>query len=551
MTQEMMASEGISHRFDGARRAARSFSGPLEKAAGFTVDPAAPQKRQQPDTAAEPDAKARGVLAAWQSSAFRGWTIIEKRLDRARVIQTLIAQLVAEDLKPKVLILAADDISRGQWLRLLAANTNTCSTWEVLTNDTLLAEHNRVGAEFVVVADEVDAYLSSNLVAAISDVRAVLGLCASPRGLSNASLLAKKIGRALVPLSDATALNMSPLAKSHDDTAAKSGQLDADEVREQLITIEEPTQPLKAYLSDIRKIALLTADEEIELAKRIECGLYVEQLLADTSSRGTKLPVQRRRDLQWILRDGQRAKNHFIEANLRLVVSLAKRYSSQIDIMDAIQEGNLGLIRAVEKFDFTKGYKFSTYATWWIRQAITRAIADTSRIIRIPVHLFESDSRVLAEWRRQSSESSRPSAASIAAALDEDPNSIETVLSRHQAPYSLELLIDRGFDLTDPEIEAMTQEGLVYSELRERLHRVLDTLTDREAGIIRLRFGLTDGLPHTLDEIGSVYGVTRERIRQIETKAMSKLRHPLRSGYIRDFFEGIPDPDLVTDDSKV
>ncbi|MGE2715188.1 sigma-70 family RNA polymerase sigma factor [Mycolicibacterium litorale] len=516
------------------------------------MDPAEPPKGQQPGTAAEHYTKARGILAAWQRSAFRGWTIVEKRLDRARVIDALIAQFVAEDLKPKVLILAADDISRGQWLRLLAANSNPCAAWEVLTNDTLLAEHNRVAAEFVVVADEVDAYLSANLVAAISDVRAVLGLCASPRGLTNTPLLAKRIGRALVPLSEAIALDMSPLDKPHDDTAAKTGpRLDADEVREQLVTTEEPTKPLKAYLSDIRKIALLSAEEEIDLAKRIECGLYVGQLLADMASRGVKLPVQQRRDLQWILRDGQRAKSHFIEANLRLVVSLAKRYSSQIDIMDAIQEGNLGLIRAVEKFDFTKGYKFSTYATWWIRQAITRAIADTSRLIRIPVHMFESDSRVLAEWRRQSSEGPRPSAISIAAALDEDPDSVDAVLRRHHAPYSLELLIDRGFDLTDPEIEAIAHEAFAYSELQEWLHRALETLADREAGVIRLRFGLTDGLPHTLDEIGSIYGVTRERIRQIEAKAMLKLRHPFCSDLVRDFFEGVPDPSLVTDDSKL
>jgi RNA polymerase primary sigma factor len=240
--------------------------------------------------------------------------------------------------------------------------------------------------------------------------------------------------------------------------------------------------------------------------------------------------------MHWIARDGERARGHFLAANLRLVVSLAKRYSGRIEIMDAIQEGNLGLIRAVDKFDYTKGNKFSTYATWWIRQSITRAIADQANLIRIPVHLVESDNPVIAERRRRVREHESTAAADIASALDLNLSDVELAMARHQQPLSLEVLAELGVDMAEPD-ECVIDQQVIFTSLQDQLQSVLESLKERESGVVRLRFGLDDDVPRTLDEIGQVYGVTRERIRQIESKTMTKLRHPTRSQVLLDYLE--------------
>ena len=301
---------------------------------------------------------------------------------------------------------------------------------------------------------------------------------------------------------------------------------------------------VRAYLKQIGKVALLNAEEEVELAKRIEAGLYSTQKLAELAEQGVKLPVQQRRDLQWICRDGERAKNHLLEANLRLVVSLAKRYTGRgMAFLDLIQEGNLGLIRAVEKFDYTKGYKFSTYATWWIRQAITRAMADQARTIRIPVHMVEVINKLARVQRQMLQDLGRePTPEELAAELDMTPDKVVEVQKYGREPISLSTPLgedgDSEFgDLIEDSEAIVPADAVSFTLLQEQLESVLDTLSEREAGVVRMRFGLSDGQPKTLDEIGKVYGVTRERIRQIESKTMSKLRHPSRSQVLRDYLD--------------
>lgn len=485
--------------------------------------------------------RARSIIAAWQLASFRGWAICEKRLDRARIVQTLIAQLREDGVKLNVLILAADNIAARQWSRFVEGVGETASDWSVRTPDTLLCGDDRVPASWVVIADEIDVYLTSDLIAAVAGTRALLGLCSSPRGLSDVPHLRKHIGRALAP-APPTSLDMQPLLESLRAPSNLDRSEDVDEPREQVISVDQYKSSLAVYLKEMQKVPLLSELEEVELAKRIEAGLYAMQLMADIKARGTKLPAEQRRDMLWICRDGARAKVHFIEANLRLVVSIAKRYAARFEFSDAIQEGNIGLIRAVEKFDYLKGYKFSTYATWWIRQAITRAIADQANLIRIPVHQFETDNVVLAEARRQSREHPNPTVRDIADALDIASSEVEEVLSRHRQAYSLELMLCEGFDLSDPE-DGDIHEQVVFSLLRDHLQAVLDTLSEREAGVVRLRFGLFDGQPHTLDEIGGIYGVTRERIRQIESKAMTLLREPPRSEALRAYLDHIAAPE--------
>ena len=295
---------------------------------------------------------------------------------------------------------------------------------------------------------------------------------------------------------------------------------------------------VRAYLKQIGKVALLNAEEEVELAKRIEAGLYATQKVAEMTDRGEKLPVQQRRDMQWICRDGERAKNHLLEANLRLVVSLAKRYTGRgMAFLDLIQEGNLGLIRAVEKFDYTKGYKFSTYATWWIRQAITRAMADQARTIRIPVHMVEVINKLGRIQRELLQDLGREATPEeLAKEMDITPEKVLEIQQYAREPISLDQTIgDEGDSQLGDFIE--DSEAVSFTLLQDQLQSVLETLSEREAGVVRLRFGLTDGQPRTLDEIGQVYGVTRERIRQIESKTMSKLRHPSRSQVLRDYLD--------------
>ncbi|MBY0443398.1 MAG: RNA polymerase sigma factor [Mycobacteriaceae bacterium] len=301
---------------------------------------------------------------------------------------------------------------------------------------------------------------------------------------------------------------------------------------------------VRAYLKQIGKVALLNAEEEVELAKRIEAGLYASQLMTEVSERGEKLPAAQRRDMVWICRDGDRAKNHLLEANLRLVVSLAKRYTGRgMAFLDLIQEGNLGLIRAVEKFDYTKGYKFSTYATWWIRQAITRAMADQARTIRIPVHMVEVINKLGRIQRELLQDLGRePTPEELAKEMDITPEKVLEIQQYAREPISLDQTIgDEGDsqlgDFIEDSEAVVAVDAVSFTLLQDQLQSVLETLSEREAGVVRLRFGLTDGQPRTLDEIGQVYGVTRERIRQIESKTMSKLRHPSRSQVLRDYLD--------------
>nr|WP_205863604.1 RNA polymerase sigma factor [Planosporangium mesophilum] len=301
---------------------------------------------------------------------------------------------------------------------------------------------------------------------------------------------------------------------------------------------------VRAYLKQIGKVPLLNAEQEVDLAKRIEAGLYAAERLRAAEENGEDLGTTMRRDLLWISRDGERAKNHLLEANLRLVVSLAKRYTGRgMAFLDLIQEGNLGLIRAVEKFDYTKGYKFSTYATWWIRQAITRAMADQARTIRIPVHMVEVINKLGRIQRELLQDLGRePTPEELAKEMDITPEKVLEIQQYAREPISLDQTIgDEGDsqlgDFIEDSEAVVAVDAVSFSLLQDQLQQVLQTLSEREAGVVRLRFGLTDGQPRTLDEIGQVYGVTRERIRQIESKTMSKLRHPSRSQVLRDYLD--------------
>ncbi|MCL8024321.1 RNA polymerase sigma factor [Nocardioides sp. BSK12Z-4] len=310
---------------------------------------------------------------------------------------------------------------------------------------------------------------------------------------------------------------------------------------EQTVTVAGATaDPVKDYLKQIGKVPLLNAEMEVELAKRIEAGLFADEKLA----KGGRIKADLLEELEWIADDGRRAKNHLLEANLRLVVSLAKRYTGRgMLFLDLIQEGNLGLIRAVEKFDYTKGYKFSTYATWWIRQAITRAMADQARTIRIPVHMVEVINKLARVQRQMLQDLGRePTPEELATELDMTPEKVIEVQKYGREPISLHTPLgedgDSEFgDLIEDSEAIVPADAVSFTLLQEQLHAVLDTLSEREAGVVSMRFGLTDGQPKTLDEIGKVYGVTRERIRQIESKTMSKLRHPSRSQVLRDYLD--------------
>jgi RNA polymerase primary sigma factor len=345
-------------------------------------------------------------------------------------------------------------------------------------------------------------------------------------------------------------------AEGDDDTATKpaaadealpTGALvlsivdDDDDVPVYSSTITGATaDPVKDYLKQIGKVALLNAAEEVELAMRIEAGLFAEDKLANTES----LSPQAKRELQWVAKDGQRAKSHLLGANLRLVVSLAKRYTGRgMQFLDLIQEGNLGLIRAVEKFDYTKGFKFSTYATWWIRQAITRAMADQARTIRIPVHMVEVINKLARVQRQMLQDLGRePTPEELSRELDMTPEKVIEVQKYGREPISLHTPLgedgDSEFgDLIEDTEAVVPADAVGFTMLQKQLESLLDSLSEREAGVIRMRFGLGDGMPKTLDQIGDTFGVTRERIRQIESKTMAKLRHPSRSQSLRDYLE--------------
>ncbi|AIE82150.1 RNA polymerase sigma factor [Actinotignum schaalii] len=346
-------------------------------------------------------------------------------------------------------------------------------------------------------------------------------------------------------------------ADKETDSAAKTGTTgrnsrggftvkdsdDSDEPAVRVHVAGATADPVKDYLKQIGKVPLLNAAEEVELAKRIEAGLYAQHLL-DQGNLDKEKDHAYIRELRIISRDGKHAKNHLLEANLRLVVSLAKRYTGRgMLFLDLIQEGNLGLVRAVEKFDYAKGYKFSTYATWWIRQAITRAMADQARTIRIPVHMVEVINKLARVQRQMLQELGRePTTEELAKELDMTEEKVVEVQKYGREPISLHTPLgedgDSEFgDLIEDSEAVVPADAVGFTLLQEQLHRVLDTLSEREAGVVSMRFGLTDGQPKTLDEIGKVYGVTRERIRQIESKTMSKLRHPSRSQVLRDYLE--------------
>ena len=354
------------------------------------------------------------------------------------------------------------------------------------------------------------------------------------------------------PSADATAVGpgaagarvvkLSPDAAAEDEEIFVFGGGDDDlpAAQVQVAVAGATADPVKDYLKQIGKVPLLNAEQEVELAKRIEAGLFAEEKLAG----GTRLTEEQQLDLEWIAGDGRRAKDHLLEANLRLVVSLAKRYTGRgMLFLDLIQEGNLGLIRAVEKFDYTKGYKFSTYATWWIRQAITRAMADQARTIRIPVHMVEVINKLARVQRQMLQDLGRePTPDELAVELDMTPEKVIEVQKYGREPISLHTPLgedgDSEFgDLIEDTGAIQPGEAVSFTLLQEQLHSVLDTLSEREAGVVSMRFGLTDGQPKTLDEIGKVYGVTRERIRQIESKTMSKLRHTSRSDVLRDYLD--------------
>ena len=347
---------------------------------------------------------------------------------------------------------------------------------------------------------------------------------------------------------DADVSDIPEDAVEADDTEADTDERagfvitgeDDDAPAQQVVTAGATADPVKDYLKQIGKVALLNAEQEVDLAKRIEAGLFAEEKLAA----GDRLAPKARRELEWIANDGRHAKNHLLEANLRLVVSLAKRYTGRgMLFLDLIQEGNLGLIRAVEKFDYTKGYKFSTYATWWIRQAITRAMADQARTIRIPVHMVEVINKLARVQRQMLQDLGRePTPEELAKELDMTPEKVVEVQKYGREPISLHTPLgedgDSEFgDLIEDSEAVVPADAVGFTLLQEELSKVMDTLSDREAGVVGMRFGLTDGQPKTLDEIGRVFGVTRERIRQIESKTMSKLRHPSRSQVLRDYLD--------------
>ncbi|MGY1711568.1 RNA polymerase sigma factor [Geodermatophilus sp. SYSU D00758] len=380
------------------------------------------------------------------------------------------------------------------------------------------------------------------LTAVATEDSAVAVVDAGPEGL--------KLDETVVAGPDGVAEGAAVEGEAAEEADAADFEWDDEEESEALRQARKDAEltasadSVRAYLKQIGKVALLNAEEEVDLAKRIEAGLYGAERLRQAEEEGQKLSPQMRRDLNWIVRDGERAKNHLLEANLRLVVSLAKRYTGRgMAFLDLIQEGNLGLIRAVEKFDYTKGYKFSTYATWWIRQAITRAMADQARTIRIPVHMVEVINKLGRIQRELLQDLGRePTPEELAKEMDITPDKVLEIQQYAREPISLDQTIgDEGDsqlgDFIEDSEAVVAVDAVSFTLMQDQLTSVLQTLSEREAGVVRLRFGLTDGQPRTLDEIGQVYGVTRERIRQIESKTMSKLRHPSRSQVLRDYLD--------------
>ncbi|MFI5808032.1 RNA polymerase sigma factor [Streptomyces sp. NPDC051561] len=404
-----------------------------------------------------------------------------------------------------------------------------------------------VAATAAPAAETVDAALDENVPAKKTAAQKATAKKATARKTTAKRTAAKKTAAKKDETAGAEEPTEETPAKAGEEEEGTEGKGfvlsddDEDDAPAQQVAVAGATaDPVKDYLKQIGKVPLLNAEQEVELAKRIEAGLFAEDKLANSDKLAPKL----KRELEMISQDGGRAKNHLLEANLRLVVSLAKRYTGRgMLFLDLIQEGNLGLIRAVEKFDYTKGYKFSTYATWWIRQAITRAMADQARTIRIPVHMVEVINKLARVQRQMLQDLGRePTPEELAKELDMTPEKVVEVQKYGREPISLHTPLgedgDSEFgDLIEDSEAVVPADAVSFTLLQEQLHSVLDTLSEREAGVVSMRFGLTDGQPKTLDEIGKVYGVTRERIRQIESKTMSKLRHPSRSQVLRDYLD--------------
>ncbi len=389
-------------------------------------------------------------------------------------------------------------------------------------------------------AVEVNGSSAAPAVAQVELPTDVLGVQVAPTTVDGVVLEDAGIEPDAAELAEAESEEAAAEGAKDDESFVISESDDTDEPTQTVVVAGATADPVKDYLKQIGKVPLLNAEQEVELAKRIEAGLFAE----DKLNSGDRIAQKLRTELEWIAQDGRNAKNHLLEANLRLVVSLAKRYTGRgMLFLDLIQEGNLGLIRAVEKFDYTKGYKFSTYATWWIRQAITRAMADQARTIRIPVHMVEVINKLARVQRQMLQDLGRePTPEELAKELDMTPEKVVEVQKYGREPISLHTPLgedgDSEFgDLIEDSEAVVPADAVSFTLLQEQLHAVLDTLSDREAGVVAMRFGLTDGQPKTLDEIGKVYGVTRERIRQIESKTMSKLRHPSRSQVLRDYLD--------------
>ncbi|WP_265521411.1 RNA polymerase sigma factor [Oerskovia flava] len=457
------------------------------------------------------------------------------------VYRALAGAGVEVDIPTKVAAAAAPRTTTSSKVRATAAKTAPAKPAAATSTEAPAA-----------AGDEADAEAPAAAPAKTAAPRKRAAAKAAPK--TAARTPRKRAGAADVPTGDADAPEADDETPEDGAPAVAGKGEEPDESRgfvvsdaddddapvQQVVTAGATADPVKDYLKQIGKVALLNAEQEVELAKRIEAGLFAEERL----SSGEEFAPKLRRELQWIAGDGKRAKNHLLEANLRLVVSLAKRYTGRgMLFLDLIQEGNLGLIRAVEKFDYTKGYKFSTYATWWIRQAITRAMADQARTIRIPVHMVEVINKLARVQRQMLQDLGRePTPEELAKELDMTPEKVVEVQKYGREPISLHTPLgedgDSEFgDLIEDSEAVVPADAVSFTLLQEQLHQVLDTLSEREAGVVSMRFGLSDGQPKTLDEIGKVYGVTRERIRQIESKTMSKLRHPSRSQVLRDYLD--------------
>jgi len=455
-----------------------------------------------------------------------------KKAPAKKVAAKPVKKAVVKPVKP-VKVALKKDLSAKEVQQLVNLKNDVARHKEIV--ETLAASgignyRKAVKKEFLALAQE--ARHLDEVIATDSEKARKAGLGTSARILSKAQL-------ALI------APPPAPVAPKSEGKAGKAAVVLDDEgneivVEQTVMTAGATADPVKDYLKQIGRVALLNAELEVELATRIEAGLFAEEKIKEDK----KMDKKFKRELEWIVEDGKRAKNHLLEANLRLVVSLAKRYTGRgMLFLDLIQEGNLGLIRAVEKFDYTKGYKFSTYATWWIRQAITRAMADQARTIRIPVHMVEVINKLARVQRQMLQDLGRePTPEELAKELDMTPEKVVEVQKYGREPISLHTPLgeegDSEFgDLIEDSEAVKPEESVTFTILQEQLMQVLGGLTNREADVIKARYGLTDGQPKTLDEIGKVHGVTRERIRQIESKTMSKLRHPSRSQSLRDYLD--------------